>query len=45
MFLRMRKEKKPDYSDIGLGFIIMGVIETILWLFSLFVLIKLGIIS
>ncbi len=31
MLIRMIKEKNPDYSDIGFGFIIMALFETFLW--------------
>ena len=33
MFWRMAKDINPDYSDIGLGFIIMGFCESVILLF------------
>lgn len=31
MLIRMIKEKNPDYSDIGIGFIFMGFSEMVMW--------------
>lgn len=28
MVIRMIRENDPDYSDIGMGFIVMGIFET-----------------
>ena len=40
MIMRMMKEKDPNYTDIGLGFIIMGFMECIMWILLILIFTK-----